>query len=307
MGAIKGVFLVFFSILLIISSFFSILFFSLNQSMAYNNFENTSLKLVNNYLINNDSLNSVINEETEFLKLYCEENPHNLSLSELSYSFNFSDYKIKIPCDKINDTSFLINESVRSLVHEIYFKDYNCSFIDCFNKEQIPTFLASEKTYLLLRKTFFIFLIISLSLLIFIFLLLKNKINILLLASIPIFVSSFLFLKLNSILISFFGKEDLIKEIIDILFYSSNKTSIRLIILSGILFSVWIILKIFKSSVKIKEKFDKIKEKMQKIKEINKQEKTQEDKTQNKNAKNIEETETNEQNKDKNNKKEDDF
>jgi hypothetical protein len=293
MGAIKGVFLVFFSILLIISSFFSILFFSLNQSMAYNNFENTSLKLVNNYLINNDSLNSVINEETEFLKLYCEENPNNLSLSELSYSFNFSDYKIKIPCDKINDTSFLINESVRSLVHEIYFKDYNCSFIDCFNKEQIPTFLASEKTYLLLRKTFFIFLIISLSLLIFIFLLLKNKINILLLASIPIFVSSFLFLKLNSILISFFGKEDLIKEIIDILFYSSNKTSIRLIILSGILFSVWIILKIFKSSVKIKE--------------INKQEKTQEDKTQNKNAKNIEETETNEQNKDKNNKKEDDF
>ncbi len=306
MGAIKGVFLVFFSILLIISSFFTVLFFSLNQSMAYNNFENTSLKLVNNYLINNDSLNSVINEEIEFLKLYCEENPNNLSLSELSYSFNFSDYKIKIPCDKINDTSLLINESIKSLVHQIYFKDYNCSFIDCFNKEQTPTFLASEKTYLLLRKTFFIFLIVSLSLLIFIFLLLKNKINLLLLSSIPIFISSFLFLKLSSILINLLGKEDLIKEVIDILFYNSNQLSTRLMTLSGILFSIWIILKIFKSSVKIKEKFDKIREKINKIKEINKQEKLQDNKNQNKNNNTVEK-EINKKNNNKNNKNEDDF
>jgi hypothetical protein len=306
MGAIKGVFLVFFSILLIISSFFSILFFSLNQSMAYNNFENTSLKLINNYLINNNSLNSAINEETEFLKLYCEENPNNLSLSELSYSFNFSDYKIKIPCDKINDTSLLINESIKSLVHQIYFKDYNCSFIDCFNKEQTPTFLASEKTYLLLRKTFFIFLIVSLSLLIFIFLLLKNKINLLLLSSIPIFISSFLFLKLSSILINLLGKEDLIKEVIDILFYNSNQLSTRLMTLSGILFSIWIILKIFKSSVKIKEKFDKIREKINKIKEINKQEKLQDNKNQNKNNNTVEK-EINKKNNNKNNKNEDDF
>jgi hypothetical protein len=306
MGAIKRVFLVFFSILLIISSFFTVLFFSLNQSMAYNNFENTSLKLINNYLINNNSLNSAINEETEFLKLYCEENPNNLSLSELSYSFNFSDYKIKIPCDKINDTSLLINESIKSLVHQIYFKDYNCSFIDCFNKEQTPTFLASEKTYLLLRKTFFIFLIVSLSLLIFIFLLLKNKINLLLLSSIPIFISSFLFLKLSSILINLLGKEDLIKEVIDILFYNSNQLSTRLMTLSGILFSIWIILKIFKSSVKIKEKFDKIREKINKIKEINKQEKLQDNKNQNKNNNTVEK-EINKKNNNKNNKNEDDF
>ncbi len=306
MGAIKRVFLVFFSILLIISSFFTVLFFSLNQSMAYNNFENTSLKLINNYLINNNSLNSAINEETEFLKLYCEKNPNNLSLSELSYSFNFSDYKIKIPCDKINDTSLLINESIKSLVHQIYFKDYNCSFIDCFNKEQTPTFLASEKTYLLLRKTFFIFLIVSLSLLIFIFLLLKNKINLLLLSSIPIFISSFLFLKLSSILINLLGKEDLIKEVIDILFYNSNQLSTRLMTLSGILFSIWIILKIFKSSVKIKEKFDKIREKINKIKEINKQEKLQDNKNQNKNNNTVEK-EINKKNNNKNNKNEDDF
>jgi len=261
MGAIKGVFLIFFSILLILSSFFTILFFSLNQSMTYNNFENTSLNLVNKYLINNQSLYSTIDEELGFIRLYCQENPNNLSISDLEYSFNFSDYKIKITCDNINDTNLLVNESVKSLVHDIYFKDYNCSFMDCFNKEQIPLFLASQKTYLFLQKTFFISFIISICLIIFIFLLLKNKSNVLLFFSIPLFVSSFIFLKLTSFLPTIIGGGDLINEIVNILFYKSNELSKKLIILSGILFFGWIIVKIFKSSMKIEEKFSKIKNK----------------------------------------------
>jgi hypothetical protein len=268
--------------------------------MKYESLERNSLSLFNKYIINNESLKSLINQELDFFNLYCQENPLNISSSELYYSINFSNYNIKLPCHKINSSEELINESIKSLIKEAYFKEYDCNLIDCFSKEPTPVFLISQKTNNLLKKTFFIFLIASLCFSIFIFLLLKNKINLLFFISLPLILSSFVLIKINSLIFSIINENDLIKEIINILFYNLTTISKRLLIFSLILLFLWILLKLFKSSVKINEKIEKIKDSINDFKEYRRQKKLEKEKIKNTNLKETKEIQ-------KENSKEEDF
>ncbi|MEK6913410.1 MAG: hypothetical protein AABW47_01935 [Nanoarchaeota archaeon] len=250
MGVIRGFFAVIASILLFLSIFSSVFLLILSSSLNYDNLQKESKEVIKGILEKNMNISSAVDTALPFIQIYCQTNSE--------YVFNAQGYTFTIPCNITSGgREGIIDNGVDYLIKGIYYKEYDCEFIDCFSKNEIPTFIFSMKSYVFLNNLFYIFLFASFLLLVLTFFLIKKKTNVPILVGSLLIASSFPLFKISN-LINFIPNETAVK-IIGLFFSSAPSISIKVLIAGIILLVAGIILRIFKAGVSISNIFSKFK------------------------------------------------
>lgn len=258
MGAIRGIFLVIVAVLLFLSLISMTLFWTLSQSLSYNNIEKQSLILIKDVLKENTDLTNKIHEIYPLIQSYCQNNS--------DYVFNTEGYTFDISCETVlQGEDAIMEESIKGMVHKIYYTEYNCNFIDCIKESQVPLFLISEKAHNYWNTLFYFSLIISFVLSVLIFFLVEKKTNWPILTGSLLIISSVPFIKLDVIL-SLFSDKTLFK-LLKIFFSEAYFVSFKILIAGIVLIASGIILKIFKVGFFISNLISKFKKKPARIKE----------------------------------------
>ena len=158
MGVIKGLLLVLVSTLFFLAVFSSFLTFTLASSLKYDNVKIELTSLIKIFAEGQSGLNEKLNEILPMMKIYCN--------TSSEYVLSYENYTITIPCETIlKGNSAIINYSSEEVIKQIYYKNYQCSFFDCFSKQQgLPLFLISETTRAFLISKFYILLASSIAL-----------------------------------------------------------------------------------------------------------------------------------------------
>jgi hypothetical protein len=250
MGAIRGFFVVIVSVLLFLSIFSSILFLTMTSSLNYNNLQEESKEVIKGVLEQNMNISSVIDNAYPFMQIYCKTNPE--------YVFSAQGYTFTIPCSITTEgKGDIIDKGIDYLIKSVYYKDYDCEFIDCFGKTEVPTFLFSMKSYTFLNNIFYISLAIFFLLLILLFFLIKQKTNVPILVGSLFIISALPFFKITK-LIGLIPNATAVK-IVGLFFSSASPIAIKALIIGIILLIVGIVLKIFKAGFFISKIISKTK------------------------------------------------
>jgi hypothetical protein len=256
MGVIKGIFVFLVCSLLFLSLFSTILFLNLSNSLEYQSLQKNSASFIKEIIKNKTNFDDLLSENIGFMQVYCSQN-----ISSDKYSLSLENYTLDIPCNENLTLDYVLDEGVKDLSSQIYFKEYNCKFIDCFGQEEIPLFLVSQKTYALLIKSFYISLLVSFGLIILLFFLLEKKSNLFIISGALLLIPSILFSYLNKI--PSLIQEPLISRALGIFFMDFYSLSIKMIIFSISLMVIGILLRVFKIGFLISNLFNK-----EKIKEV---------------------------------------
>ncbi len=244
MGFIRGALVLVVLILLLVSLLSMNVLFVASSSLKYENVESSLKSFFNSQnfqSVAGDFAGSDINlteNEEKFLEeaeKYCENNSE--------YIFSYEGQNIVIDCDDVQQgTQGIINKTVENLTKQIYYKDYECDFWDCFEKEETPLFLISEKAKDYWTGKLYLALIISLVLIIGLFFSVKNKKNFpIILGGVIIFAS--LPLLAAESLISFpggsvYGLLNSILTNLNLVFWASLVIGLALVGL-GIAWKIW--------------------------------------------------------------------
>ncbi len=254
MGAIRGILLVFVAVLLFLSILLANLFWVLTISLDYENVREESTLLVKDFL-KEINVTNAIKQAYPLISFYCQNNSE--------YVFNYQGYTFDIPCSiALQGENAIVEEGIKDLVKNVYYAEYECSFLDCPNKSQLPLFLVSEKAHDFWKNNFYLVLGICLVLLILVFLFIEKKTNVPILAGSLLVVSSLLFIKLDSLFALFSDK--IIFKFLWIFFSQTYFISLKILIAGIILIVVGIIFKIFKVGFFISNLISKSKEKTSK-------------------------------------------
>ncbi len=205
MGIIRGLIVVFLSTLL----FFSLLslssLFVLSSSLKYDNVKSGLYPLVKNLSGNGQGLfprnaagelntTQAPQNASDILKKYCGDNT--------SYSFSYNGYSFNVPCNNVNSSNSdaIINQTFDAIVHDFYYKNYNCKFWDCFSTVNPPLFLISEKAQIYWTGKFYLSLLISAILITLLLFSVKKKQNALIITGVLLIFSAIPLLKLEQII-----------------------------------------------------------------------------------------------------------
>ena len=249
MGVIRGIFLVIVSVLLFLSFICVNLFGILSLSITYDNVQNQSVSLVQT-AVQNLNLTDKIQQAYPMMQSICKANPN--------YVFAITNYSINFSCDVImQGTDAIINEGTKEVIHQIYYTNYDCDFLNCIHSTQVPVFLLSEKAYNFWTDKFRISLAVSFVLLVLLLFLVKKKENMPLLSGILLSVSSLPFIKLDVILNTFSNK--IISQFLEVFFSQAFYFSLRTLIVGLVLIGLGIIFKIFDIGFFISNLISKIK------------------------------------------------
>ncbi|MGA2130496.1 MAG: hypothetical protein ABSG05_02700 [Candidatus Pacearchaeota archaeon] len=190
MGFLRVLAIVLLSILLFVSLIASNTLFVLGTSLKYDNVKAGLYPLVqdlsgtstgaNNILpsavTQNVNITQYAQSATDQAKAFCQANP--------GYVYNYSSggYSISIPCSSVNFSSSnsaqqIINQSLDSIVSAFYYKQYNCSFTQCFSTVNPPTFLVSEMSQQYFMGKFYLAVIVTLLLIALLFWAAQRKAN----------------------------------------------------------------------------------------------------------------------------------
>ena len=136
MGVIRGVLLVLVAVLLFLSIICTNLFWTLSSSLKYENVEKESVIIAKDFLKGVDVTNAV-KQMYPLILSYCKNNSE--------YVFNYQGYTFDVPCSVASQgQDAIIEEGVKDLVKNVYYTEYECNFLDCASKPQLPLFLVTE-------------------------------------------------------------------------------------------------------------------------------------------------------------------
>lgn len=253
MGAIRGILLVFVSVLLFLSFLSINLLGTFSSSLEYDNFQKESTIIFGD-LFKEINISNYMQNNYNLIQMYCQNNSNSTFVSsEGGYTFD-------IPCNvAFQGEKAISDEIIKNLIHKTYYKEYNCKFFDCMKQSKTPFFLLSENSYEYVINKFYFSLIISIILSILLFLLIEKKTNMPILIGSLLIVSSLPFFKLESFLSLFFDKT--LFKFLRIFFSQIYDTSLRILIIGIIFLISGIILKIFKIGFFISNLFSKFKKK----------------------------------------------
>ncbi len=243
MGLIRGFLLVIVAVLLFVSFLSVSLFWSLSSSLTYDNVQNELTITSGEILEDNLNIENHLQIISPAIQLYCQNNS--------DYVFSHGGYIISVPCQiALQGEDAIIEESTRDIIYGIYYSDYDCDFIDCFNKMDFKMngtnslFLISEKAHDYWTDKLYMFLAISLILSVLLFFLVEKKTNMPILAGSLLIASSLPFIKFDSFLNLFSDK--MFVKLLNIFFSQTYCVSIKILIIGIILLSIGILLKFFK-------------------------------------------------------------
>ena len=255
MGVIRGILLVLVTVLLFLSIISANLFWTLNLSLSYENVERESAIIAKDFL-REINVTSAIRQISPIMNAYCK--------NHSNYVFNYQGYTFDVPCDSVAlGENAVIEEGIKDLVKSVYYTKYDCNFLDCVDKSQIPLFLVSEKAHEFWKNNLYISLIISLVLLALVFLLVEKKTNFPILAGSLLILSSLIFIKLDSVFALF--SDSIIFKFLGIFFSMAYSVSLRILITGAALIVLGIVLKVFKIGFGVSNLFSKLKQKKAEI------------------------------------------
>jgi hypothetical protein len=193
MGFARGSLLSFVGFLLFLSLLIGNIFWTTSLSLEYNQFKSEITPEINSVVID-----ALPNESMEIMQIYCE--------NESDFNFNLEEFNINltIPCEVIDSGKEAFAEyGVEVILEEGYYKEYDCSFLDCLTEENSQMIVFSKVAKDFLQSKFLLFLLISLVLIAVTFLLVSSKLNLLPILGAIIIASAFPIKSLNSV-VSFF-------------------------------------------------------------------------------------------------------
>ena len=250
MGAIRGILLVFVAVFFFLSILTTNLFWIMSSSLNYENVQKESASIAQDFLKDIDITN-IVKQAYPFISLHCKNNSY--------YLFNYQGYALDIPCTIVSQgIDAIIGEGVRDIIYGVYYADYDCSFLDCSNKAQLPLFLISEKAHDFFSDKLYFSLIASVIFFVLIFLLVEKKTNTLILSGSIIIISSLPFLKLEALWPLLPGQ--LLFKFLKIFFSQSYFVSIKVLIIGVAILLLGIVFDIFKIGFSISNLINKTKE-----------------------------------------------
>ncbi|HTZ42152.1 MAG TPA: hypothetical protein VMC07_03030 [Candidatus Omnitrophota bacterium] len=138
MGLIRGILFTAASTVFFFAVLLSALFFTVGSSLDYPNVQSQITALSGQFIQQNDLLQQIDNN-LALAKRLC-------TSAGSDFKINYQNYTFRLPCKDVNQSaSVILNDTIKNFVSDLYYTDYNCGFIDCFDKYQ-PTFLISEKS-----------------------------------------------------------------------------------------------------------------------------------------------------------------
>ncbi len=258
MGAIRGILLVFVIVLFFLSIISVNIFWTLSSSLEYNNLQKESTIIIKDFLQKDINISNHVQEIYPVIQSYCQNNSN--------YVFNFEGNTFDIDCSvAAQGTDALIDASLENIIHNTYYANYDCNFLDCFNEIDLepegvtPLFLISEKAYSYWADNLYISLLLAFIFLILIFFLIEKKTSMPILVGILLIISALPFIKLLSLLSIFSDK--MLFKLLSIFFSQSYAVSVKIIIIGVVLLAAGIVLKIFKVGFSISHLISKFKNK----------------------------------------------
>jgi hypothetical protein len=249
MGVIRSIFLVFVSVFLFLSLFAVSLSWILSSSLKYENVQTESVVIIKDFLKGSE-ITSQIESFYPLIQQYCKNNSN--------FAFNAGGYTLDIPCSIASQgEDAILKEGIKDVISGIYYTKYECSFLNCFQNDELPLFLVSEKAHIFWRNVLYIAIALSLLLLALAFLLSQKKTNALILAGSLMILSSLPFIKLDTLFDLF---SDDIFKFLKIFFSKAYFISLRMIIAGAVLIVAGIILKIFRIGFSISDFISRLKE-----------------------------------------------
>ena len=190
MGLIKGLIVLIASFMLFFSFIAMNFFLVANLSLDYKVIKPELTKSIKDLAQKEFNLDKSIKNEMLLMQKYCE--------NHSSFNLNKGNYSFKIPCYLTEkNESVLVDYLVNNLSDEIYYKNYNCNFLDCFKTEKQPFFVISKHSKDYFQEKFYVFLLISILLSLIVFLFSETKSNSFVLIGILLGFSALPFAKLK--------------------------------------------------------------------------------------------------------------
>jgi len=249
MGIIRGGLLVVISVLLFISFLAGNLFLTMDKSLEYDNVKAEILPVVRDIADEEMDITNVIEDNMETMEDYC--------LNNSDYVFEESDYTFEVSCESVSKGSeAVVDEGTENLLEDIYYNDYDCGFISCFEEMEYPFFLVSEKFKNKFNNWFYVSLLISLALIVLVFILVESKSNFFIISGSLLIISALPFMKINWFLSS---KDNIISNFLIVFFSNSYSIFLSGLILGIVLLILGVISKFFGIGFKIHEFFSKFK------------------------------------------------
>ena len=209
MGFFRGGLILIVGIILLISFLAATSFFILGSSLRYENVKEGIYPILKNIsesggrgilpeeIVGEFNLTKAGEDALRIGKSYCR-NQNNTY-----YVFNYEGYNINLSCATITNSTnpeAVINETFEETIYDIYYKDYDCEFWNCFSKTGFPFFLVSKKAMDYWMEKFYLVLIVCLFLIGLIFLLVEQKANAPIIIWALLVLSAVPLLKLNDFL-----------------------------------------------------------------------------------------------------------
>jgi len=268
MGVLRGFGLIIVSILLFLSLLSAGIFATLNYSLTYENVQPKIYTIANSIITEQIGTEKIVNQLTPFLEIYCQNNTEIVQ--------NFEGYTFVYPCTVIEQGyDSIINYTINYLIQDFYYKEYNCTFSECFQETSVPIFLVSEHAKDYWKSLFNKSIIAILILIALTILLIEKKTNTPILTGSLFVASSLIISQLKNIgtaiaklilspisaALSNESSKEIISQIVGIFFAESSKVFLWMFIAGIILIAIGIILKLTTLGIKIKNWIEKIKSK----------------------------------------------
>lgn len=284
MSFFRGLGLVIVSVLLFVALILAGIFGTLSMSLKYENVQPTIYAVADEVISTNIGGKEMVNQLTPFLTVYCINNTEIVQ--------NFGNYTMVFPCSVVSEGyASILNYSVDYLVKDFYYKDYNCSFMKCFEQSNVPIFLISDFARNYWKSLLFKASMIIIVLCLLAFFLAKKKSNSFYLTGTLFVITSFIILQLEKIgpfiskliispissAIAVDNSEDLITQIIGIFFSEASTMFVWMFVIGLLLIALGIFFSLTSLGFKVKQKIEDMTTR-NKVEELEKKEKMLEDK-----------------------------
>jgi len=221
----------------------------MSLSLDYNNVKSELSSVIREITQNEIGFSmNIIEEQYPEMESYCQNN------TEFIFDDGFSGQIFIIPCEVVlKGPEEILEYSINDIIEKVYYKDYECTLVDCLKDIDTSFFLVSEKARNYWKNKFYFILMLSLFLVVLVFFLIENKFNLFVSVGLLLTISSLPFMKLNWVLS--FVSDKFFLWFFKILFSKSHTTFLIVFSAGLFIFVFGLLLNFFKVGFKISEFF----------------------------------------------------
>ena len=269
MGFVRGVLLVTFSMIFFFSILFGGLLYTISSSLSYSSVQEPAFNFINDAIVQPLNLTTMVNPYLPTIQKYCNNTENS------DYVLYMQGYALHVSCSDANsnDVGLLMNNTIKNLASDLYYKTYDCGYWDCFSKYMPPLFVISEKSDNYWTNIFYYVLAAAIASAVALFFLFKKKYDLFFLGGGILIFSSLLLLGISKVTAIF--PNQIVKGVM-MIFFSQSRTVFIKMLLPGIgLILAGFIIEMFRAGFKIYNMFSRVGEEDEEDKKSDKKNKPQ--------------------------------